>query len=98
MFAAVGILPDVVVRLVIVTEPGISGTATALQLASTKLETLYVAVWPGFKVFTEILQGPLPVPVAVWPLLKVNVHAPTAVTTPLTTGLTLLHIGFVAAT
>ena len=31
MFAAVGILPDVVVRLVIVTDPGISGIATALQ-------------------------------------------------------------------
>ena len=94
VLAADGIVPDVIVRLVMVTLPGISGFATPLQFASTKLVTVNTTgPSPGFKVLITILQGPLPVPVAVCPLLKVNVQGPTAVTLPLTVGLILLQIG-----
>lgn len=52
---------------------------TALHLVSVKDAIVYVVVAEGV---TEKLKVVLPVPVVVAPLLKVNVHAPEAVTFP----------------
>ena len=57
----------------------------AVQFASTKEVMEYVVVAEGV---TEMLNVPVPVPVAVAPLLRVSVQAPVAVTLPETVELT----------